>query len=127
MRRRREGQQVELRKQKREESVAKRRNLTVQADDDDDDELDSDDDAVASQLDAQLADQLPTMCQGVFSDNVELQLDATTKFRKLLSKEKNPPIERVIACKVIPRFVEFLRSPHSMIQVSLRLINLIMR
>jgi hypothetical protein len=58
------------------------------------------------------------MIQGVFSDDPQRQLDATTKFRKLLSKEKNPPIEKVIECNVVPRFVEFLRGEHSMLQVS---------
>lgn len=135
LRRRREEAQVEIRKQKREESVAKRRNLTIVADGDDDSD---DDNTVAGQLDSQaslsrrasgceadivcrllqLAEQLPQMVAGVFSDSVEAQLDATTKFRKLLSKERNPPIERVIECGVVARFVEFLRSQHSMIQVS---------
>jgi len=57
------------------------------------------------------------MVTGVFSNNVEEQLIATAKFRKILSKERNPPIERVIECGVIPRFVEFLSSPHNTLQV----------
>lgn len=114
LRRRREEAQVEIRRQKREESMAKRRNLNVG---DDTDGADSDDDdAQSTAIDAQLADELPRMIEDAMSDNLDRQLDATTKFRKLLSKEKSPPIERVIASGVVPRFVEFLRSPHSMIQ-----------
>ena len=70
----------------------------------------------------QFHEQLPAMIQGVMSDNVDDQLTATTRFRKLLSKERNPPIDEVIRCGVVPKFVEFLSSPHAVVQVEFRLV-----
>ena len=65
---------------------------------------------------SQLTTELPQMVQGVFSNEIDAQIQATTKFRKLLSKERNPPIEKVIETGVVSRFVEFLRSPHTLVQ-----------
>jgi importin subunit alpha-1 len=82
LRRRREDTAIEIRKVKREESLAKRRNLNLAhlpSDDESDDEH-------APAIDTQLSQMLPEMIQNVFGSNVELQLDATMRFRKLLSR-----------------------------------------
>lgn len=53
-------------------------------------------------------ESLPQMVQGVMSGDAQLQTECTTQFRRLLSIEKNPPIQQVIESGVVPRFVEFL-------------------
>ncbi|KAJ3086503.1 Importin alpha subunit (Karyopherin alpha subunit) (Serine-rich RNA polymerase I suppressor protein) [Phlyctochytrium bullatum] len=113
LRRRREDMVVEIRKQKRDENLAKRRNLveTSMSYPDSDDDL--------ANPTAVLQEQIPVMVAGVMSDDPVAQYDYTTQFRKLLSKEKNPPIEEVISTGVIPRFVQFLTADNASLQVPL--------
>ncbi|KAG0537106.1 hypothetical protein BDA96_03G119600 [Sorghum bicolor] len=96
-RRRREDNMVEIRKNRREESLLKRRREGLQA------QFPAPPSGVEKKLES-----LPAMVSGVYSDDNNLQLDATTQFRKLLSIERSPPIEEVIKSGVVPRFVQFL-------------------
>ncbi|KAJ6973909.1 importin subunit alpha-1-like isoform X1 [Populus alba x Populus x berolinensis] len=100
-RRRREDNMVEIRKNRREESLQKKRREGLQAQ------------AMPASLHSSAAEKkqlehLPSMVAGVWTEDGNLQLEATTQFRKLLSIERSPPIEEVIQAGVVPRFVQFL-------------------
>ncbi|XAR52674.1 hypothetical protein NMG60_11020858 [Bertholletia excelsa] len=101
-RRRREDNMVEIRKNRREESLQKKRREGLQANQQFPAALQQGT-AVEKKL-----EHLPAMVSGVWSNDGNLQLEATTQFRKLLSIERSPPIEEVIQAGVVPRFVEFL-------------------
>ncbi|GFP79123.1 importin subunit alpha-1a [Phtheirospermum japonicum] len=107
-RRRREDNMVEIRKNRREESLQKKRRegvpqfaIPVEA---------------TTGVEKKL-ENLPSMVASAWSEDGPSQLEATTQFRKLLSIERSPPIQEVIQAGVVPRFVEFLtREDYPLLQ-----------
>lgn len=109
-RRQREDNLVGIRKAKREENLMKKRRekMGVSSFGASHADLDSTTTDSNTSLSSTLHARLPQMVAGVFSSNAAEQVQYTLEFRRLLSIERNPPIEEVIRQNVVPRFVEFL-------------------
>ena len=122
-RRKREEVTIELRKNKREEMVAKRRQapnggsenagglaanslLSLAG------STSSASDAASSPANArELLCMMPTYLQQMqMQHDANAQLDAVAGFRKLLSIEHQPPIDEVIASGAVPYFIHFLQQ-----------------
>ncbi|KAK5621638.1 Importin subunit alpha-3 [Crenichthys baileyi] len=99
MRRQRTEVVVELRKHKRDEHLLKRRNVPHE------------DICEDSDVDGDFRSQntsLETIVQNATSDNQGIQLSAVQAARKLLSSDRNPPIDDLIKSGILPILVHCL-------------------
>lgn len=102
MRRRRNEGAIELRKTKREETFLKKRNVPEA-------ELDNEE-ASASVSAAMSADAFADLVSNAQSTDSEIKLAAIQQARKLLSSDRNPPIDDLIMTGILPILVESLKE-----------------
>ncbi|XP_057365288.1 importin subunit alpha-5-like isoform X3 [Daphnia carinata] len=100
MRRRRTEVNVELRKAKKEDHLLKRRNLEV--DDEPLSPLQEQNRMAAANM------SIDDIVNGINSGDENKEITATHAARKILSRERNPPIDILINANVVPKLVEFL-------------------
>ena len=112
-RRRRDANVLALRKEKKEEGLAKRRNLTTDQSNDGSEAFNvangsSTPSSTTNTSPRPTIDDLPRLAQGLHSPDVAVQLDSVRGFRRLLSSEKNPPVQKCIDVGAVPMIVKFL-------------------
>lgn len=102
MRRRRSSATIELRKTCRFDQMLKKRNVAVL------------DQLQENNLPAQAktAMTIPEIMSTIVSGDENCVFEALEDARKILSREKNPPIKDIIASGMVPHLVEFLSDKY---------------
>ncbi|MCL4130267.1 UNVERIFIED_CONTAM: hypothetical protein GTU68_045325 [Idotea baltica] len=100
MRRRRQETSVELRKQKKDDQLLKRRNVTL------DDPTSPVHEQNAPSTD--IPQTLEEIINGIASNDPAKQLASTHAARRMLSRERSPPISAIIEAGVVTPLVNFL-------------------
>lgn len=99
MRRRRNHVTVELRKAKKDEQLLKRRNVAT---------FETESPLAESNKQQPLDLSVPAIVANLSSADPQNQLSGVQACRRLLSKERNPPLDSIIESGVVPRLVELL-------------------
>lgn len=105
LRRQRVEVNIELRKAKKDEQILKRRSISIVSMEKS--PTPGEDKNVIIQL------SLEEIVKAVNGNNPELQLQATQAARRMLSRQKDPPLNQIIELGIIPRLVEFLTRADS--------------
>lgn len=101
MRQRRQEVSVELRKNKKEDQLLKRRNIEI-----------NEPTSPLQESNAQSPEPVQMSIEDILTNiqctNPTLQYKAVQSVRKMLSREKNPPIDTVIGMGLVPVLIKFL-------------------
>merc|ERR1712238_430119 len=103
LRRRRIEVSVDLRKAKKDDLLSKRRNVQVS-----DEESDTGYSPLKDQTNRQPSLTVEEIKVGIFSTDFKEAFKATQAARKILSRERNPPIDVLIEAGIVPKLVAFL-------------------
>lgn len=111
-RRRREQDAIKIRKEKKEEGLAKRRNMNNLR------EASEAAEATATVINGEVkaaatVEDIPQLMVGLQSQDIEVQVSSLRNFRRLLSVEQSPPVQKCIDCGAIPFFVQALKRNDS--------------
>ncbi|KAI4496543.1 hypothetical protein M0804_000353 [Polistes exclamans] len=104
-RRRRSEISIELRKAKKENQLFKRRNLNIVEDEETSIFTENNIKPTSSSIEDIVANML--------SSDETIQLQAVQACRKMLSREKNPPIDSMINLGIVPQCIRFLDYHHN--------------